>query len=131
MGAIVVGAGSSANEMMPRHMTLNTDVPAEGCAREKGTSVPWCVQIDSGSLSKSGSGESACMFASLGSTMRQNYPFLPYINGATAAAGKSVGGAVDGLDKVDSGKEHSFLVSLLRCGVECVPVLFSQRPSES
>lgn len=46
------------------------------------------------------------MFASLGCTMRQSYPFLPYINGATAAAGKSVGGTVDGLDKVDSGKQR-------------------------
>ena len=44
------------------------------------------------------------MFSSLGCTMRQNYPFLPYINGAPAAGGKSVGGAMDGLDKVDSGK---------------------------
>ena len=49
-------------------------------------------------------GERAYMFAALERTMRQNYPFLPYINGAPAAGAKSVGGAMDGLDKVDSGK---------------------------
>jgi len=58
----------------------------------------WCACV--------GGGERAFMFASRGCTMRQNYPFLPYINGATGAAGKSVGGAVDGLDKVDSGKQR-------------------------
>ena len=49
------------------------------------------------------------MFASLGCSMRQSYPFLPYINGSTAA-GKSFGGAVDGLDKVDSGKDEAFFL---------------------
>ena len=59
----------------------------------------WCACV--------GSGVRAFMFASrLGCTMRQSYPFLPYINGATAAAGKSVSGTVDGLDKVDSGKQR-------------------------
>ena len=64
------------------------------------------------------------MLASLGCTMRQSYPFLPYLNGAPTSGGKSVGGALDGLDKVDSGKMTG---PLFRCWRGALIVCVSPR----